>query len=119
MPCIEGLSGLVEADVVLQKMAINDYRKTVEGKYEGVFASLAQAVNIVHQRVTHLVSTMKDISKGDLEELPEYKKIMRRSEGDELVPAIIGMMESVNAARNGRRDADCRRNRRQIRYPSR
>jgi methyl-accepting chemotaxis protein len=95
--CIDGFAGLVEADAVLQRMAINDYTKVVEGKYEGVFASVAQAVNLVHRRMTHVVSTVKDVSQGNLEELPEYKKIGRRSEGDELVPSLIAMMESVKA----------------------
>ncbi len=95
--CIHSLGGLLEADLVLQKMANNDYTSLVEGKYEGVFGGLAQAVNIVHERVTHVTSTMKNIAKGNLDELPEYKKIVRRSEGDELVPAIIGMMEVIQA----------------------
>ena len=95
--CVNGFAGLVEADAVLQRMAINDYTKVVEGKYEGVFASVAQAVNLVHRRMTHVVSTVKNVSQGNLEELPEYKKIGRRSEGDELVPSLIAMMESIKA----------------------
>lgn len=93
--CIDALGGLTEAEFVLQKMAINDYRTVVEGKYQGVFATVAESVNLVHQRMTHVVSTLKDVSHGVLEELPEYRKIGRRSEGDELVPSLIGMMESI------------------------
>jgi methyl-accepting chemotaxis protein len=95
--CIDGLGGLVEADAVLQKMAVNDYRSSVDGKYEGVFASVAVAVNEVRTRVTHLASTVKSVSQGDLGELPGYKKTGRRSEGDELVPALIGLMENTKA----------------------
>jgi methyl-accepting chemotaxis protein len=95
--CIDGLGGLVEANAVLQKMAVNDYRTTVEGKYEGVFASAAEAVNGVNQRVSHIISLVKDVSQGDLHELPELKMIRRRSEGDELMPSVIGMMENIKA----------------------
>jgi len=95
--CIDSFGGLLEADAVLQKMANNDYSSLVDGKYEGIFAGIAEAVNIVHKRVTRVTSTMKSLAKGDLDELPEYKKIGRRSEGDELVPSIIGMIESLNA----------------------
>jgi methyl-accepting chemotaxis protein len=93
--CIDAFGGLTEASAVLQQMSNNDYTARVEGTHQGVFASLGQGVNTVHQRITHLESTMKDIAKGDFWELPEYKKIGRRSEGDELMPALIGMMESL------------------------
>jgi methyl-accepting chemotaxis protein len=95
--CIKGLGGLVEANTVLQKMASNDYSSMVEGNYEGIFASVAEAVNGVKQRINHFVFSMKNISQGDLGELPDYQKIGRRSEGDELMPSMIVMMESLKA----------------------
>ena len=95
--CIDGLGGLVEADSVLQKMALNDYRASVEGKYEGVFATVAQSVNGVKDRIVHLIGTIKDISAGDLHELPELKTLGRRSEGDELMPSMVSMMENIKA----------------------
>jgi methyl-accepting chemotaxis protein len=95
--CIDGLGGLVEANTVLQRMAVNDYNGSVEGKYQGVFASVAEAVNGVKGRISHFVSTIKDVSQGDLHELPEYRKIGRRSEGDELAPSMTLMMENIKA----------------------
>jgi methyl-accepting chemotaxis protein len=95
--CIDGLAGLVEADAVLQRMANNDYTKGVEGKYQGIFATVGDAVNHVRGRITHLIDSLKRVSQGDLDELPEYKKIGRRSEADELTPSVIGMMESIHA----------------------
>lgn len=44
-----------------------------------------------------LTGTLKDIAKGDLKALSEYKSAGRRSENDELVPSVIEMMESLNA----------------------
>jgi methyl-accepting chemotaxis protein len=98
--CIDGLGGLVEANTVLQKMAVNDYRASVDGKYQGVFASVAQAVNDVRARITYLTGTVKKVAQGDLGLLAEYKKIGRRSEGDELAPALTGLMENINALVN-------------------
>jgi methyl-accepting chemotaxis protein len=95
--CIDGLGGLVEADLVLQKMAKNDYTTNVQGKYQGVFATVGEAVNSVHARITHLISTLKKVSHGDLSELPEYKQVGRRCENDEFMPALIGMIESISA----------------------
>jgi methyl-accepting chemotaxis protein len=94
--CIDGLGGLVEADVVLQKMAKNDYTTNVQGKYQGVFATVGEAVNGVHARITHLIGTLKKVSHGDLSELPEYKQVGRRCEQDEFMPALIGMIESIS-----------------------
>ncbi len=95
--CIDGLAGLTEADAVLQRMAMNDYSHQVEGKYEGVFASFSQAVNTVRARIMHVIHTVKNVSQGELGELEEYKKIGRRSEGDELIPSLIEMMKNLQA----------------------
>ncbi len=95
--CIDGLGGLVEADSVLKRMAVNDYSLQVEGNYEGVFATVAQSVNGVKARINHFAETVKYVSQGDLHELPDYQKIGRRSEGDELVPALIGLMVNIKA----------------------
>jgi methyl-accepting chemotaxis protein len=95
--CIDGLGGLVEANAVLQKMAVNDYSKAVEGSYTGIFADVARAVNTTEERVLHVIAIVKEIAQGDLRKLPEYQKIGRRSEHDELVPAIIALMENINA----------------------
>ena len=95
--CIDGLGGLLEANSVLQKMATNDYTGHVEGKYEGLFATMAAAVNVVRERILHLTDTVKNVSQGSLKDLPAYKTIGRRSEHDELIPALILMMESLGA----------------------
>ena len=99
--CIDGLGGLTEANTVLQNMAVNDYRVNVTGQYQGVFAAVAKAVNEVSARVKHVIGTVTNISNGDLSELEAYKQTGngagRRSEHDTLVPAMIRMMESLNA----------------------
>ena len=95
--CIDGLGGLVEADSVLKRMSNNDYTHQVEGKYEGVFATVAQSVNGVKERIDHVIGTIKEISHGDLHDLQEVKKIASRSENDELRPAVIAMMENIQA----------------------
>ncbi len=93
--CIDGLAGLQEANAVIQKMQNNDYSTKVNGSYVGIFAELAGAVNNTISRFQHVLGTLKNISQGNLEELPEYKKIGRRSEQDELVPSMILVMESL------------------------
>ena len=95
--CIEGLGGLTEANAVLQKMANNDYSQEVEGEYQGIFASVGEAVNGVHKRIAHVIATIKKVSQGNLGDLSEYKQIGRRSQADELVPSVTGLMESIKA----------------------
>jgi len=95
--CIDGLGGLVEANDVLQKMSKNDYSKGVEGQYQGIFANVGEAVNVVHEEIKHLIGSLKNVSQGDLSDLPYYKRVGRRSERDEFVPSIVGMMDSIEA----------------------
>ncbi len=98
--CIDGLGGLVEANAVLQRMAVNDYSTTVKGIYSGIFSNVADAVNTTHTRLTHVVRTVTKVSQGDLGDLPEYKQAGSRSEQDEIVPAFIHLMENLGALTN-------------------
>jgi methyl-accepting chemotaxis protein len=95
--CIDGLAGLQEANAVMQKVQVNDYTTTVKGSYVGIFAELAGGVNNTISRYQHILSTLKKIALGNLEDLPEYKKMGRRSENDELAPAMTMVMESLKS----------------------
>jgi len=95
--CIDGLGGLVEANSVLQRMAVNDYTRNVEGKYVGVFAEVAKAVNATQERVRSVVDAVKLVAHGDLHRLREFKQVGKRSEQDELVPSLIQLMENLEA----------------------
>jgi methyl-accepting chemotaxis protein len=99
--CIDGLGGLVEANNVLQKMAINDHTEKVEGYYQGVYAEVGRAVNDVRERLLNATLTARNIAAGDLSGLEALKAVNdgagKRSENDELLPALIGMTEAVQA----------------------
>ena len=95
--CIDGLGGLVEANQVLQKMAMNDLTTRVEGSYQGIFADVARATNLAQDRIKHVTKVMKSVAVGDYDkDFAEMKKVGKRSENDELVPAFIGMMEAID-----------------------
>jgi methyl-accepting chemotaxis protein len=87
---------LDEASKVLQRMAVNDNTLQVKGDYHGAFAELAKATNTVQERIILVTKTAKKVSEGNLEDLPEYRKIGRLCEQDELVPSLIAMMEAVD-----------------------
>jgi methyl-accepting chemotaxis protein len=93
--CIEGLKGLAECNNVLQRMAVNDQTKGVEGEYVGIYASMGEATNLVRARVLNVTKQLNNIAVGDSSELEGLKKIGKRSEQDQLLPAIIRAMENV------------------------
>jgi len=95
--CIDGLGALLEATAVTQGMAVNDYTKGVEGNYLGIFADLKGGINQAQGRIRHVLGTIKKVAQGNLEDLPDYKKIGRRSENDDIVPSLIALMESLGA----------------------
>jgi PAS domain S-box-containing protein len=88
---------LREAIEATRRMAINDYTKRVDGNYTGIFAEIAAGINGVQERIHHVIGTVRKVSQGNLEDLPEYKRIGRRSEQDELVPSLIAMMDGLGA----------------------
>jgi methyl-accepting chemotaxis protein len=99
--CIDGLGGLVEANKVLQLIAVNDLTTAVQGSYNGIFAEVAAATNNTRDRVTHVVQIVRQIAAGDYRtDLDALKKAGKRSENDALVPAFIAMMEAIEAMAN-------------------
>jgi methyl-accepting chemotaxis protein len=95
--CIDGLAGLVEANAALKRMAVNDYSTPVKGEYAGVYAEVAQATNLVRDRILHTIGILKNVAQGDLSEMAALKTLGRRSEHDELGPAAILLMENLSA----------------------
>jgi methyl-accepting chemotaxis protein len=96
--CIDGLGGLIEANKVLQRMAVNDYSVSVEGSYQGVFAEVAKATNDAQDRIKHATLVVEKIGAGNFhDELLGFRKEGKRSENDVLVPAFIQTMSSIEA----------------------
>ncbi len=94
--CIDGLEGLVECNTVLKRMAVNDNTRKVEGAYSGLFASVSEAINGVRERLLGITRVIVSISMGDTSELPVVEKVGKRSDQDEVVPAILKCMKNIN-----------------------
>ena len=94
--CIDGLQGLVECNNVLNRMAVNDHTKGVEGKYVGIYASMGEATNDVRSRLLNVINQLNNIAVGNTSPLAELKKIGKRSEQDQLLPAIFQAMENID-----------------------
>ncbi|MEI6293055.1 MAG: methyl-accepting chemotaxis protein [Methanomicrobiales archaeon] len=93
--CIDGLQGLVECDHILHQMSINDHSTGVEGKYLGIFASMAESTNTVRERLRIVTRQINEIAMGDTKELAELKRVGKRSEQDHLLPAVINCFETI------------------------
>jgi methyl-accepting chemotaxis protein len=99
--CIDGFQGLVEVNQVLQRVALNDYTKNVEGSYQGIFAEVAMAANAAKDRVTRARDVCQNIAVGQYrEDLDALKKVGKRCESDTLIPALVMMCESIDALVN-------------------
>jgi methyl-accepting chemotaxis protein len=94
--CIDGLGGLTEANIVLQKMAVNDYTRKMEGSYKGIFEEVAQSINLVNSRITHVVQMLENISIGIMDDLIDLEKIGKRSENDKLITSFIMLIKTLN-----------------------
>ncbi|HBC93783.1 MAG TPA: hypothetical protein DCZ10_13045 [Pelotomaculum sp.] len=98
-----GMNGLIEAVAnpvnemltVFGKMAVNDFSQKMVKDYTGAWNNLKEATNLVHALLARIQIILDNISKGDLSDLDELKKVGKRSANDELIPAIVGMMEAI------------------------
>ncbi len=96
--CIDGLGGLVEANNVLQRGAVNDWSLKVEGALQGIFSEVGKATNNVRERVLHTIAVIQKIGLGDFqEELAGLQKSGKRSENDQVIPSFLQTMNAINA----------------------
>jgi methyl-accepting chemotaxis protein len=88
---------LDEASSVLKRMAVNDHTVPIKGSYTGVAKEVAESIGLVRDRLVHIAGSIEKISRGDLTELDEYRKVGRRSEQDRVVPGFIRTLENLQA----------------------
>ncbi len=85
-----------ETEKILGRFALNDHTPIMdEDKYQGEFKVLAENVNQVRTRLLAATTLASDIAIGNTDKLNDLKKIGKRSEQDELMPAFITCMENV------------------------
>jgi methyl-accepting chemotaxis protein len=94
--CLKELRGLVECNAVLKKLCVNDHTTRVEGTYSGVFASVADSVNEMRERLLVITRMFTEIAAGDTSGLAMLEKTERRSDKDVMLPACIQCMQSIN-----------------------
>lgn len=93
--CLDGLGALSVADHTLKLMNKNDLTQAIDGDFDGIFGEIARSINGVHAQLGRIVSISTNIRNGDLSDLDYLRSIGKRSENDRLVPALLGMTETI------------------------
>jgi methyl-accepting chemotaxis protein len=102
---VKNMNGLVDAvsnpidelKSILSQMAVNDYSQSMDKEYSGAWNDLKVATNNVRARLLRVVEVVSNISNGNLVDLTELKKVGKRSENDQLIPALVKMMEAIQS----------------------
>lgn len=102
---VKGMNSLMETVAVpidemmavLSRMAVNDYSQSMEKEYNGDWNNLKKATNDVRTRLLRVVEILGHISNGDLSDLNDLKQVGRRCEKDQLLPALIRMIEAIQS----------------------
>ena len=102
---VSGMNGMMEAVArpvnelvsVMGRIAVNDYTTNMTGVYAGAWNNLKDSTNNVHSQFVTIRKIVDNVSRGDLIDLEELKKVGRRSENDQLIPSLIRMMEAIRA----------------------
>jgi methyl-accepting chemotaxis protein len=85
-----------DATKVLQRMAVNDYTLSLHtDKYQGRLRQFAEEINTVQKRLLSVQDALTRVAVGDISRLDEFRKIGKRSENDRLMPAVAGMMQTI------------------------
>lgn len=95
--CIEGLGGLVEANMVMQKLAHNDTTSKVEGQYLGIYAQMAEATNKLQESLNNVTKALEILAIGD-SKISEAmaSSFTKRCENDRLIPAFLNLNKALN-----------------------
>lgn len=82
---------------LLDAMAVNDFTTVVDCDYPSDYGELMSAANGVQQQMVSIEKLAVKISRGDISDLEEYRKIGQRSENDQIVPALTQMMGNIQS----------------------
>ena len=81
---------------VLMNISNNDLTEKLEGTYSGDMKVLARAVNTTIEHMVNIQNVFIDLSRGDWSRLEEFEQIGARSENDQMLPAIVKTMNTLN-----------------------
>lgn len=95
--CITGLNALAESRDVLKAMSENDFTLRIKGSHQGIYREITASVDLVADSVSAMIVVLNHIARGDFHHLEELKAQGQKSGKDELIPAMITLLETINS----------------------
>jgi methyl-accepting chemotaxis protein len=100
---VQGLNEILEAvavpmgaaQAVLARLEVNDYTHRMDGAFRGDFQTFAGSVNGVREQLLGVESVFTWMAEGDLKQMAGLRKLGRRSEQDQILPAALAMADGV------------------------
>ena len=83
---------------VVRKMSVNDFTHHLDaGKYNGALRELIININTFNAQLIDLQKILVSVSLGDFSVYNACKSVGKKSDNDELTPALISIMENIRA----------------------
>ncbi|HYH04811.1 MAG TPA: methyl-accepting chemotaxis protein [Bacillota bacterium] len=86
---------LEEAGNVIGRMSYNDFTQEMSSTYQGMFQRFATSINLIRTRFLSIQDALVKASEGNTSRLEEIKQVAQRSKNDQLVPAMIKMLQTI------------------------
>ncbi|MEL7659492.1 MULTISPECIES: methyl-accepting chemotaxis protein [Acetobacterium] len=93
--CIDGLGALEDGNRVLARMSVNDFSQTIDESCCGIFSEISHSINRINNKMIHIMDIVNRIANGDMSDLADLKSTGKRSDNDQLIPSLIGMIENI------------------------
>lgn len=87
---------LNESNIVLGKMADNDYTAKMSDGYKGILKEFAGSINNVRDRLLLIEKTIIEVSQGDIGSLEMVRNMGKRSDNDHMLPSFLAMMQTIH-----------------------
>jgi methyl-accepting chemotaxis protein len=88
-------SPLGAAQAVLARLAVNDYTNAMTGAFRGDFQAFADGLNAVRDRLLGVQNVFLRMAAGDLKQASGIRKIGRRSDQDQIMPAALATADAM------------------------
>ncbi len=95
--CIDGLEAVTESNRILQSLAGYDFTDRFAQTGLGIYGEMAQAIQNLQQQLIQMQTIFSQIAAGDLQSLEVLRAAGKRSENDQATPALIRMMDTIQA----------------------
>ena len=93
--CIDGLGALEEGNRVLARMSVNDFSLMINEDCCGIYSEISQSINRINGKMVHIMDIINNIANGDMQDLENLKTTGKRSDKDQLIPSLVGMIENI------------------------